>query len=90
MIASQRYDAGVMLSVGRDRDKRFTGNRVISKGRKRVAVEEGLVSVLDLLDCVLVVVWRDGYVSTVYKFQPRKEWVDGERDIVAAVESQTT
>lgn len=48
------------------------------------------MSVLDLLDGVLVVVWRDGYASTDHKFQPRKEWVDGERDIVAAVESETT
>ena len=53
-------------------------------------MEECLVSIFNLPDSVLVVVWRDGYVSTVNNLLPRKEGVHSEGDVVAAVESQPT
>jgi len=46
------------------------------------------VPVLDLLDRKSVVVWRHGYVAAVDELESGEERVDGQRDVVPAVQRQ--
>ena len=68
MISPEGNDARMMLSVGRDGHERLASRGVIPEGGEGFAMEQGLVSLLNLLDGELVVIWRDGYVAAVYNF----------------------
>ncbi len=48
------------------------------------------MTVFDLFDSKLIVVRRDGDVPAVYQLEAGQERVDGEGNIVAAIEGQTT
>ena len=90
VVAAESDDARVVLAVSRQRNKRLAGESIVAERREGRAVEKLLVTVFDLLDCELVVVRSDGYVTTVHDLESSQERVDSERNVVAAVQSQPT
>ena len=88
MVTAQSDNARVRPAVKREGLQRLTGDRVITERRERRAVQEGLVTIFDLLNGILVVVWRNGDIPTVDYLEARQERVDRQGDVVAAVESE--
>lgn len=88
MIAAERDNAGMVLSVGRDGHEGLARQRVVAERRERLAVEELLVSVLDLLNGELVIVRRNRDVATVDDLQATQERVDLQRHVVSTVEGE--
>lgn len=90
VVSTEGDDARVMLAVRRDGHERLPGDRVVAECGESRAVEKLLVTVFDLLDGILIVVWRDGNVATVHQLKAGQERVDGKGNIVAAIQGQTT
>ena len=90
MITAQGDEPWMVFSINRQRSQSTSGDGIIAKSRVGLTLEKSLVSILDLLDGIFVVVGRDGNVTTVDKLEPGAEWIDCKRDIVSAIESQTT
>lgn len=88
MIAAERDNARVVFSVGRDGHEGLARQRVVAEGRERLAVEELLMSVLNLLNGELVIVRCNWDVATVDNLQSGQEWVHLQRHVVSTVESE--
>lgn len=88
VVPSERDHARVVLSVLGEGHERCARQRVVRQRRERRAVQQRLVSVLDLLDRVRVVVRRHGYVPAIDDLQPGQERVDLQRHVVPAVQRQ--
>ena len=59
MITTKCDDPRVIFPVERDGDKFLSGHRIVTQRRICFTVEQGFMSVLNLLNCKFVVVWTN-------------------------------
>ena len=59
MVTTKCDDARVIFPVKRNGSKFLPSHRIITQWRIRFTVKQGLVTIFDLLNCIIVVVWAD-------------------------------
>lgn len=89
MVPSERDDPRMMLAIDGDGQQGPSGDRVVAQCGEGGSMKELLVTVLNLFNSILVVVWSDGDVATVDNLQPGQKRVYLKGDIIAAVQCES-
>ena len=76
VVPAESDDARMVLAISRQGNERLSGESVVSERGEGGAVEELLVTILNLLDGELVVIRSHRYVPAINDLEPRKERVN--------------
>jgi hypothetical protein len=106
MVTTKRDDARVIFPVKRNGNKLLPSHRIVTQWRICFTVKQSLVSVFNLLNCILVVVRADErmsgsskiegadsryrYIAAIDEPEACIEGINFERNVVSTIKRQTT